>query len=500
MSVKKITTILFSLRLGRMLIGILSAMVSAKFFGISIERDSWILAITVTTILVSAIWGPVNETFRTKFVYLKELEGKEKAIEKTSSLLGFIILSTFILCSVLYLFVDKLALYIIANPTEELMHIFIKIFTLLLPIILTNEISNILTSVLNAFEIFYLPEIVGTITSLINIIIVYCLAPYIGIYSFVLSTYVGTIIFMFVLIFFLKKNQIYVWDKLFSFKFSEAWKFVVFALPFFFPYFVGQCNTFFEKYLSGMLGVGLISSVEYARQFSSILQGVVNSVLTTIMVPMLSRAYITNEKSTFSHILKENFSTIFFIVGIALFYMIGTATPLCDFLFNKGSIDSEGLNRIVRLTQMFGFAFIGVILYIMTGMSLLASNKRKQYATIGVLTQIVVLGLNFALIEKIGVYTLPINYGLAHFITAIIMWAILEVEYKYNLTLLIARCVIIILCFSCFLLFVNTKLNIENSFVALIVSSIIILILLPLFAYGIGIDIRLYLNKIRQRL
>ena len=98
------------------------------------------------------------------------------------------------------------------------------------------------------------------------------------------------------------------------------------------------------------------------------------------------------------------------------------------------------------------------------------------------------------------VYTLPINYGLAHFITAIIMWAILEVEYKYNLTLLIARCVIIILCFSCFLLFVNTKLNIENSFVALIVSSIIILILLPLFAYGIGIDIRLYLNKIRQRL
>lgn len=499
-SIKKTTTILFVLRLCRMFIGVLSAMVSAKFFGISLERDSWILSVTVTTIIVSALWGPVNETFRTKFIYLKELEGKNIAIDKTASLLGFIVFITLLLCSVLYLNIGKLSLYIVANPTEEAISIFASLLICLLPNILINEISNISTSVLNAFEIFYIPEVVGTITSLISIALVYFLAPYIGIYSFLLSTYVSAIALLLTLIYFLKRNNIYIWHRLFSFKFDEAWKFVVFALPLFFPYFVGQCNSFFEKYLSGMLGVGLISSVEYARQFSTILQGVVNSVLTTIMVPMLSKAFITDDKQSFSRILEENISTMFFIVGLALFYMVGTSDALCDFLFNKGSIDTEGLNRIVQLTQMFGIAFIGVILYIIVGMSLLASNKRKQYAIIGIVTQFIVLGLNFAFIEKIGVYTFPINYGIAHFATAILMWFILEVPNKKALTFLISRCIIIVLSISALLSIINTQINIDNSFIALIVSTVFILILLPIFAIGLGLDIRPYINKIRQRL
>ena len=500
MSISKITSILFALRLVRMFINVLSAMVSAKFFGISLERDSWILALTITTIIVSALWGPVNETFRTKFVFLKELEGKEKAVEKTASLLGFITFTTLLICSFLYLFKDDLALFVIASPTENSISIFVNLFICLLPIVLINEISNILTSVLNAFEIFYIPEVVGTITSLISIVLIYFLAPYIGIYSFVLSTYSSALLLLLTLVYFLKRNNINIWNRLFSFNVADAWKFVVFAVPFFFPYFIGQCNSFFEKYLSGMLGVGFISSVEYARQFSTILQGVVNSVLTTIMVPMLSKAFITGNKSSFTQILQENISTMFFIVGLALFYMIGTADALCDFLFNKGSIDSDGLGRIILLTQMFGVAFIGVILYIMTGMSLLASNKRKQYATIGVFTQMTVLGLNFVLIEKLGIYTFPINYGLAHFVTAIIMWSILELENKKNITCLIARCIIVVLCFSCLLYVINTGIDISNSFEALITSSIMILIFIPFFALGVGIDIRPYINKIHKRL
>ena len=500
MSISKITSILFALRLIRMFINVLSAMVSAKFFGISLERDSWILALTITTIIVSALWGPVNETFRTKFVFLKELEGKEKAVDKTSSLLGLIVLITLLICSVLYLLIDDLALCVITNPTKDSISIFVNLFICLLPIILINELVNIFTSVLNAFEIFYIPEVVGTITSLTSIGFVYFLAPHIGIYSFLLSTYTSSIILLVTLVFFLKRNKIYIWNRLFSFQVAEAWQFIVFSLPLFFPYFIGQCNSFFEKYLSGTIGVGFISSVEYARQFSTILQGVVNSVLTTIMVPMLSKAFITGNKFAFSHILKENISTMFLIVGLALFYMIGTTSALCDFLFNKGSIDLEGLGRISQLTQMFGVAFIGVLLYIMTGMSLLASNKRKQYATIGVFTQIVVLVLNFAFIEKLGVYTFPVNYGLAHFVSAMLMWLILEVDNKQSLTYLIIRCIMVVLSISSLLFVINETIDINNSFIALIVSTIMILILLPIFALRVGIDISPYINKICQRL
>jgi hypothetical protein len=37
-------------------------------FGANDEKDGWILATAIYSTLGLAIWGPINETFRTKFV------------------------------------------------------------------------------------------------------------------------------------------------------------------------------------------------------------------------------------------------------------------------------------------------------------------------------------------------------------------------------------------------------------------------------------------------
>ena len=48
------------------------------------EKDMWVLVTTFLLTVGTAIWGPINETFRAKFVFIKEQEGEAKAIMSTT--------------------------------------------------------------------------------------------------------------------------------------------------------------------------------------------------------------------------------------------------------------------------------------------------------------------------------------------------------------------------------------------------------------------------------
>ena len=73
--------------------------------------------------------------------------------------------------------------------------------------------------------------------------------------------------------------------------------FFYFALPFFFPYFFGQVNLLVEKVLSGSLGEGIVSAVDYGRKFSEVLFAVLSGVLITMLVPVLSEKHARRKKN-----------------------------------------------------------------------------------------------------------------------------------------------------------------------------------------------------------
>lgn len=54
-NIKKITSILFILRILRMSMSVVTLIFSAKYFGVSIERDVWILATTFLVTICSAV-------------------------------------------------------------------------------------------------------------------------------------------------------------------------------------------------------------------------------------------------------------------------------------------------------------------------------------------------------------------------------------------------------------------------------------------------------------
>lgn len=494
-NIKKVTTYLFAIRILRTFLSVITLIFSAKYFGVSIDRDVWILASTLLTTINAAIWGPVNETFRTKFIYIQENEGQSIAIRKTSSLVGFMIVITLILSLIITLSSSWIAGFVTSALPSQGKSLFIILLFMLLPTLLINQITSVGISILNAYDVYYIPEVVGFFTGIINLAAIILLAPFLGIYSLILAQYLGIILLLLIILYYLRKKEISIWKSCLNINFKYVKGFLIFALPFFFPYLVGQCNTFVEKWLAGLFGPGMVSALDYSRQFTTVLQIVLSSVLTTVMVPMMAKAFSKKEFKELESILKENIQISFAIMCLAIPILFGAAEPLCTFFFLRGDVSLDAVSQITSLTRLYSASFIGIMLYLLSGLTLLSCNLGKKYAFWGVLTQLIILGINISLYKVIGIGIFPISLGVAHLVAAVIMIRLLNTISSKELFILITKYVILLiaLCLS-FLLFNNT-LKPMNTVFLLILNGFAIVLLIPLIAKVMGIDIRSRLTK-----
>mgnify|MGYP005883427123 CR=1 FL=1 len=490
---------LFVLRFMRMLISVVSVTYTAKFFGVSVEKDMWVLASTFISTLISMFWGPLDEIFRTKFIYVKEEKGESTAIDMTSSLVGFIFSVTLVMGFIIGCFHEQIASLITSNMTNGSASILGKLLVCLIPSLLITELTNISISVLNAYEVYYLPEIVAFFSGILNIIAIILFAPSIGIYALLIAQYFGIVFLLALIIHFLHSKNIPLWSRLIRYNIRDAWSFVVFSLPLFFPYFVGQLNTFVQKYIAGILGSGMISSVDYANQFMAILQSVLTSVLTTVMLPMLSKDNITHDMNDFTKTLKENFKVCMIIYAIASIFMIGATTPLCTFFFHRGKVSYEALQLIINLTRCFGIAFIGIFMYLMAGTSLMADNQRKFYASVGVANQLAVLALNIAFVRVLGVYIFPLSLGLVHLISGLVMFYKLDINSKKGIMLFYFRGLAVVLGTSAIYAIVNPRGVAEHPFIVLAVNLSTLIVSVPVMAYLMGFNVKNMALKMYQK-
>ena len=442
-SVKRTTSVLFLLRVFRMLMSLVTVALTAKYFGVSVEKDAWLLVTVMLSSITLMIWGPINETFRAKFIFIRERESESRALKAAAALFSGIVMVTCAIITLLAIFAPPIADFSAMDLQHDGITWFLSLFLVLLPTLLIDEINNIASSILNAYDIFYLPEIVGSVTVFAYIAILIFVAPALGIYAMVIGQYVSTITLTAVLFIAIRRKRLFSLSWFTKPDFRLVKPFIVYALPFFFPYAVGQFNAFSERWLAGILGVGNISILDFGRRFS----------VTTIMVPMLAKAHASNDSSEFSSKLNEHLSVIYGIMLLAIPLLFGAAYPLCDFLYHRGSVTTQNIVEISTLCQFYAIAFLCVMIYVVFGNVLLASEKGKPYALWGVIAQVLVMGLNFGLVSVVGLIIFPISLGLVHIVTGCIMWAkgrawglpvVLKVM-KYNAVVILSSIVVYVI-------------------------------------------------------
>jgi len=418
---RKQASFIFGIRVVRLAFAILNLSFSARYFGVSLQRDVWLLALNAIVILDIAVWAPLNDTFRAKFLFIKAKDGEAKALLHTKSLLLVINLITCVLVVLIMLFPGVIG-QLLAPDYGEHEQITLKfMIRIVAPSFLINQITKILISILNTYNSFIIPEITGFITQVFTLVVIITLAPSIGIISLAISYYAGLILLLIMLLVQLKKRNINLFAGIFSANLRIALPFFAFSLPFFLPHFTSQINVIAEKSLATSAAIGSVSILDYARKFSDIPLDVLIGILVSLLVPVLSLKFSTGMMKDFFEAFKKIYQFGFLILALIIGLFTGCSGAIVDFLYKKGNISTLSLSKISELTMGYSWAAFGIFLYHIYGLSLLSSGKGKLFALYGTMAQLVMIGMNFYFFKDYSLYIFPFSLGSSHLIAAIVM-------------------------------------------------------------------------------
>ena len=431
--VKRQFLLLASLRFAKLGLTVGILVLYARAFGIGIRMDSWVFATGVTASVGMALWGPVNEIMRSRFVRQVAESGEETARANAVSLLVFTSAASVLVCIALFLFAHQIVgtLYASGQPGAHAQ--VLKLFALMLPSIVIGQALSSGTAYMNCYDVIYAPEFLGIASAILNLGCAFLLSPILGIYSLVVGYYLGAAISLTVVVHFLRSRGFLRGMVGMRQVLQDSRSAMLFAAPLFFAYGAGQVNGILEKYLASLLGVGVMSTVNYASQIKSTLQAVLASVLFSLVVPRLTQSASQEGSKEFRRMVVESQRLGMVFVFIFIPFVFGTADALAAILFGKAASNAGTLNEMTMLIRFYIVALVPVALYLVYGVALLAQQKGRAYATLGMAAQALSALICVGSFRILGSIVFPIAMFCSHLTASLLMLQRIEVQGRRNI-------------------------------------------------------------------
>jgi peptidoglycan biosynthesis protein MviN/MurJ (putative lipid II flippase) len=394
--------------------------ISAKYFGASSDRDTWIIGGSIITVTIQILFGPINETFITKYIHIREEISEETVNKSTNSLVSSIIILSLIASVLIYVFANPIADLFAPGFNYVEKGTLLLMIKILIPSLIILEITNILSSILNAYKSFFIPDLFSFISLILNILLIIFLSPSIGIYSLIVSSYISSILLLFILIRQLRV-KFKINFKLVIPKYALIKPFFLFALPIYINYLFSQTDVIIERNLTSKLGEGSVSMLDYARKFSELPAGMLVSIATTVLTPLLSLYFVKNtKKELFEETQKYFRFLILLIIPISAMFLVASRDIVTITLVH-GKFSSKFMEPTSGLLQWYGIGLFITTFYIVYTQLIIAQKRIYFFSKIVIITYIIKIIFNLACYKTLGLMTFPISSILANMLMGGIM-------------------------------------------------------------------------------
>ncbi len=421
---RRISLALGFTRFLKMILGLVVLYLSVKYFGTTFQRDSWVLSIAFWGIVIFSLYSPINETFRTKFIFLRNQEGEESAMKSVNSLMNYFNLSYLVVAIIVFFCIGPIT-SLLAKGFDDGMRNYLSIMIFsLIPYFMLQQHSSVLIALLNTYESYFYPEIIALLASLINILSIIFLSDLLGIYSLIVATTLNGLILVSVLSCMLRRKVSYF--HLFSLeKVKGAKPFVMFSLPMYLSTICAQVYIFVEKSLCTYFGEGAVSVFDYARQITNLPHIVFSSIVPIVMTPLLSMAFINGKEDEFSDELRRFLRLLLCLTGIIVIIMKVNAEQVSCILF------SHTHEQFINVLGYLSLAILCLIFTLICGQALIARNKVLNYVVGVIVGNLVSIFLSLFLLDtSYHLETLALYYFIGQFTSGLIVLYSLDVKRK----------------------------------------------------------------------
>ena len=394
-----------ALRLAKMVSAFCILLVYGRTAGAGSLMDGWVYSTSLIGVISLLTWGSINEVARAYIMGVLSEDSKDIRASRIAGILLCMTLLSFALVVLFMSFLPKnISLFIperMLQSAPETAHI----FSLLLPYLFFAQVSVFLTCVLNCYEKIYFPEVFDIIGNLLVAGVVFYLFERYALLAFVIGLYAGTIFSAICkLLLFTISRLGRLTRSSFPSGSRDVGGLIRFAAPLFFSYGIGQLYVLVERFFSAMLGERVVSYIHYSSYLKNAFQGLLVGLIFTLVMPHLSKIFRELGDVAFrKEVLSAFRTTNFALIVIVPIIIVGSPIYLSLIL---GEV-VESWSNLVYLTRFYALSLLPVVIFAFVGVVMISSLKTREYAFIGVLSQLISATLIYVGIDYLGVYIFP---------------------------------------------------------------------------------------------
>ena len=345
-------------------LGFIREMLIASKFGSGYETDTYFVSMTATVIVMSTIGAALKTTLIPIFSEIEETKGKKHKLKYMNNVLNVIFLITLILSVVGY-FASPLIIKILAKGfTGKQFDLAVKMNRIGMPIMIFMGFTFVFSGFLESSEKFGPSAISGIPFNIVYIIFLFTLANKFGIKGLMVTSVIAA------------STQFLIQvpaAKRLGFKYSMEFdigdpylnKALLLTGPVLLGSAVQQINVVIDRTLASSLRTGSISALNYASKVNDLIITVFVMAITTVIFPMLSKAFNRDDLRQGKELMTEGINMILIITVPATIGMIVLGNPAVKLIFERGAFDKAATAMTAQALIFYSLGLVGSSLRLM---------------------------------------------------------------------------------------------------------------------------------------
>lgn len=357
----KSVIIILSFTLLSKLMGFFRELAIAAKFGLGSDTDTFFMAVSAITMIGNIIILSLNTTFIPLLVEAETKEGKEGKNRHASNALGLVLLAAVVLVLLVEvaapLLVKIIAPGFIGQQKEQL----IWYLRIGMPLIFISATMGITRGYLQSEMKFFETSFSNVMFNIVYLFYLLLLANYFSITKLIFVHLLAKTSQLLMQIRPLKKSG-FKYTPILDPKDEYIQRMGILILPVLMGVAIQDLNYIVDKSLASGLITGSISALNYSVRINTLVQAVFVSAISTVLFPMMTRAFSENDNKAQVELIRKGFLTIMMIAFPAMIAILLLNEQIIEAAFMRGKFDQVAVNMTAGALFYYAFGLIPMAL------------------------------------------------------------------------------------------------------------------------------------------
>lgn len=392
--------------------------VISYIYGISAGMDAYFAANVIPSLLFASILTSALMLFIPIYNEKRVNNSIESAHKFASNVINIYIIASIFLALIGSIFAPLLVKLVAPGFTGERLVVAIKITRILCLSFPLSCIALFLSSILNAHQKHYAPQLIPFISSVTVILGIVIFSHQLGIYAIAFFSVFSVIINVFFQKVFVKGVYKHTW--IINFKDPSLKKMILLIIPVFIGLSLDQINLFVDSIIGSTLSLGSLSALNYAQRLQNTINGVFTTAILTVTYPVLSIAAAKLDYAQIEEILVKCIRLITILLLPVTIIILCDSYDIVKIIFFRGAF---GQTALTQTSSVFLYYAIGILFLaykdIYTRIFYVFHDARTPLF-IGIVAISIKLILNFVLVRYMDVSGLALATSISCIVSVVL--------------------------------------------------------------------------------